>query len=286
MGTYYNCYDIIADIRRDINEYSESYVQGSGDPAFSNELITQKINIAQIYLYNLLFKRKPHHFRKEVDLTAVNSVFTLPADFGELEWFKNENGVQVHPIGTKDITLNGISDLLYYRKGNTLVLEKSGSTKTYTLYYRWKPRKIFSGKAAGGGSASITFPDTASKVADYYNDMTIENITKDWVDTIDDYSTARVATISETAAKDDYFGLVPDLPEPFHHLIAPRASMLLRASSPLAKNRVTKDEKEMFNEDLVETLRAFAGSSEDVDMHDLFSEYQIGSASYGIIATS
>jgi len=284
MGTYDNCYDIIADVRRDINEYSEAYVQGADDGAYSNELITQKINLSQFYLYNLLFKRSPHHFRKEVDLTAVDSVFTLPADFAELEWFKNENGVQVHPIGTKDITLNGISDLLYYRKGNTLVLEKSGSTGTYTLYYRWKPRKIFSGKASAGGALSITFPDTASKVVDFYNDMTIENITQDWVDTIDDYSTARVATITETAAKDDYFGLVSDLPEMFHHLIAPRASMLLRASSPIAQNQVSKTEKELFGEDLLETLRAYAGSSEDVDMADIFSDYHVGNGLSGIVS--
>jgi len=282
MGTYENCYDIIADVRHDINEYSEAYVQGADEGAFSNELITQKINLSQFYLYNLLFQRKPHLFRKEVSLTAVDSVFTLPVDFAKLEWFKDDNGIQVREIGVGDITPDGVSELLYYQQGNTLILEKSGSTKTYTLFYRWMPRRIFSGKAADGGVASITFPTVARKTADYYNNMLIENKTKDWVDTITAYSTARVATITETAAASDYFGLVSELPETFHHLIAPKASMLLRASSPIAQNRVSKEERDMFTEDLIETLRAYSGPNDDQDLVAIFEDFSLGNPVLGI----
>lgn len=283
MGTYDNCYDIIADVRRDINEYSVAYVQGADIGAFSNELITQKINLAQAFIYNLLFNRKPHFFRKEVSLTAVDSVFTLPTDFADLEWFKDENGTQVYPMKINEISPNGTSENLYYRKGNELTLDKSGSTKTYTLFYKWKPRKIFSGKSTAGASASITFPTEASKLVDFYNNMVIENITQDWVDTITDYTTGRVATIVETAAKDDYFGLVSELPSVFHHLLAPRASMLLRASSPIGQNKVEKSEITLFQEDLVETFRAYAGSSEDVNMHEIFTDYNLTGPSYGIM---
>jgi len=285
MATYYNCYEIVAEVRRDVNEYSEALVQGADEGAFSNELITQKINLAQIYLYNLIFKRMKHHFRVEVDLAGVDSVFTLPANFGALEWFKNNNGHQVYPMEAKDISPSGTSKLHYYRKGNTLILDKSGCTDTFTLFYRWKPRKIFSGKSTAGASTSITFPTTASKVVDFYNDMVIENITQDWTDTVSDYSTSRVATITETAAKDDYFGLVSELPETFHHLITQRASMRLRASSPIAQNPVTKQEVELFNEDLIGTLRAYAGSGEDVDMVEIFSDFDTGGYPDGIVAT-
>jgi len=284
MGTYENCYDIIADVRRDVNEYSEAYVQGADDSgSFSNELITQKINLAQAYLYNIIYKRIPWKFRKTVSLTGVDSVYTLPADFGALEWFKDDNGYQVYPIGAKDKSPTGITQQQYYRTGNTLVLDKSGITKTFTLIYKWKPRKIFSGKATAGAATSITFPTDASKVADFYNDMVIENITQDWVDTITDYSAARVATIAETAAKDDYFGLVSDLPEVFHHLLAPRASMLLRASSPLAQKKVDKAEITLFQEDLIETMRAYAGTKEDVDPMETFTDLDSFGPPSGIV---
>jgi len=285
MSTYDNCYDIIAEIRRDINEYSEALVQGADEGAFSNELITQKINLAQTYLYNLLFKRMKHHFRVEVSLTGVDSVFTLPANFGALEWLKDDNGYQVYPMEPKDISPSGTSKRHYYRKGNTLILDKDGCTDDFTLFYRWKPRKIFAGKSTAGAATSITFPTTASKIVDFYNDMLIENITQDWADTISDYSTARVATITETAAKDDYFGLVSELPEMFHHLITQRASMLLRASSPLAQNPVTPVENSLFQEDLLETLRAYAGQDEDVDMMEIFTDFDTGGYPGGIVAT-
>ena len=285
MATYDNCYNIIAEVRRDVDEYSEALVQGADTEAWDNEYITQKINLAQIYLYNLIFKRMKHHFRVKVDLTGVDSVFTLPANFGAIEWFKNDNGYQVYPMEPKDISPSGTSKRHYYRKGNTLILDKSGCTDTYTLFYRWKPRKIFSGKSTAGAATSITFPTTASKVIDFYNDMLIENITQDWVDTISDYTTGRVATITETAAKDDYFGIVSELPEPFHHLIAPRASMLLRSSSPLAQNPVSNQENQLFNEDLLETLMAYAGSGEDVDMMEVFTDFDTGGYPGGIVAT-
>jgi len=285
VATHDNCYEIIAEVRRDVNEYSEALVQGADKGAFSNELITQKINLAQTFLYNLLFKRMKYYFRVEVSLTGVDSVFTLPANFGALEWFKDDNGNQVYPIGPKELSPTGGSKRHYYRIGNTLVLDKSGCTDTFALFYRWKPRKIFSGKATAGASTSITFPAIASKLVDFYNDMLIENITQDWVDTISAYSTSRVATITGTGAKDDYFGIVSELPEPFHHLITQRASMLLRASNPVAQNDVSKQETQLFNEDLIETLRAYAAPSEDVDMMEIFTDFDTGGYPGGIVAT-
>lgn len=283
MGTYDNCYDIIADVRRDINEYSVSLVQGADEGAWDNGLITQKINLSQTFIYNLLFKRMKHEFRKIVSLTGVDSEYTLPADFAKIEWFKDENGLQVYPIGIQDVTPNGSSKRLYYRKADKLILDKPGITDTYTLYYRWKPRKIHSGKSTAGASSSITFGAEAVGRTDYYNGMVVENITQDWADEITGYTSARVATITETAAKDDYYGLVPEIPEMFHHLIAPRASMLLRASNPLAQTPVTSAEMSLFNEDLLETLRAYAGSGEDVDISRVFSDYNVNETRSGII---
>ena len=56
MGTYENCYHIIGDVRRDIDEYSEAYVQGADIGKFKNESITQKINLSQHFIFNLLYR--------------------------------------------------------------------------------------------------------------------------------------------------------------------------------------------------------------------------------------
>jgi len=61
--------------------------------------------------------------------------------------------------------------------------------------------------------------------------------------------------------------------------------MLLRASSPLAQNPVTPVENSLFQEDLLETLRAYAGQDEDVDMMEIFTDFDTGGYPGGIVAT-
>lgn len=273
MSTYENCYEILGDVRKGINEYSTALHQGTDTSnAHSNSYLVKKINAAQRYLYALLFQRMPEEFLEEISLTGVDSVYTLPWDFGRLIYFKDENGNQVFPIGVKKLRLTEEtgSDRLYYRKGNTLVLDKDGVSKTYTLHYYRKPRDLDQGKAPAGASTSITLASSAKKIADYYNGIIIENITKDWIDTISDYTAARVATIgAETAAGDDYYGLVSDLPEPFHFLIAPKAVHLVKASSPVIQEKPSSQDLKEWNNQLIETLKAFVGS-DDTDIEELF----------------
>lgn len=143
------------------------------------------------------------------------------------------------------------------------------------------------GMASAGDALSITLDtNQAPKIVDYYNGMTIENRTQDWADTIDDYTAARVATISaETAAANDYYGLVSELPEWCHHLMAPKAVIELK-SSPISQEPPTKFEKGQFDEDLITTLRGFAApDSEDQDMEELFTRYEPNvSVGMGIVA--
>jgi len=275
MATYDNCYEILKNVRKGLNEYSTGLLQGTDTSGpHSNEYLVQKINAAQRLIYAILLKRIPEEFFEEIALTGVDSVYTLPWDFGRLLYFKDTDGNQVFKLSEKrrHLTEETGSDRLYTKRGNTLVLDKDGVTDIYTLFYYRKPRDLDQGKASAGGAETITLATSAKKIADYYNEMTIENVTKDWIDTIDDYSAARVATISETAAASDYYGIVSDIPEPFHHLIAPKAVHLVKVESPLAQEKLTERDLLTWQRMLIDALTAFCGS-DDEDIEDIFCDY-------------
>jgi len=266
MGTYHNGYSILSDVREDLHVHSTALVQGTETHSpYSNAQILRKINNAQDFIYSLLIKRIKGQFLESVDLTGVDSVFTLPWNFGYLREFKNEDGYKVFPIDIDSLPLNSGtgSDRKYYRKGNTLVLTESGVTETYTLWYYKKPRELNQGMSSAGGALSLTLASTAKAIADYYNNMIIENVTDDWTDTISDYTAARVATITETGAASKYYGIVSELPEVFHPLIAPKAVLSLKLM-PISKQKPTVAEKAEWEEMLLEALRSFAGEAEDL----------------------
>jgi len=280
MATYLNAYELTKQIRMGLNEYDvidENYLEGVDDSgAFQNDYIMQQINNSQRYIYNSIMKKERGLFLKEADLTGVDSVFTLPWDYGYIGEFRDDNGYKVHnikPISFKPTDATG-SKSSYYRKGNTFVVDKSSVTLTYKLYYYSKPRDLDMGTCASGSATEIQLATSAKKVADYYNSMIIEDVTSDWVDTISDYTTGRVATITETAAQGDYYGLVSELPEPFHFLIPMRAVMEIKASNPVAYDKPSKEEIMFFNEQFMEALNSYAGSQEDVSMEDMFTDFE------------
>ena len=286
MGTYRNCYALHASLRQALGDYSAAKVAGTDTfGGYNNDYLIEKINAAVRELYALMVRRYPGLFLGESDLVGVNSVFTLPWDFGKLEWFKDNYGRKVHEIGEAQrrwADSDG-SKRLYRRVGNTLVLDMAGIGLTYTLVYRKKPRDIHNGTAAGGGALSITLSTSAPKVADYYNGMIVENITKDWIDTISDYSAARVATIAaETAATSDFYGLVPEIPEWSHFLIAPRAALMVRAEHPLVKRKPTNSDYQDYNNLVRTTLLENAGPPGDQEVEELFLDFEprAGAATY------
>ena len=288
MPTYYNCYSILEDVRIGLNENSTAYVQGTDTTGrFLNSYLVGKINEAQRFIYALMLRRQPGIFTKTAALTGVDSVYTLPADFGVLLYFKDENGRQVFPIGVKQkrLTNETGSDRHYYRKGNTLVLDKAGLTTAYSLEYLFKCRDLTQGTAQAGAATSITLATTASKLIDFYNEVVIENITQDWVDTIDDYATTRVATISETAVAADFYGTVSDLPEPFHHLIASRAILNIKAINPLADEKPDAKAIKNWNEEFISILSIYAGAPQDVSIEDIFTDFSPSTPYYGIIVS-
>ena len=267
MSTYLNCYEMVARIREGLNDYSTAKVQGTvTSGSYSNESIIRAINDNGKYIFDLLFSRMPHQFLTSTSLTASASVLTLPSGFFKLRRLEDANHLKVHPISVdgKHTHDNTGSKYRYYRTGNTLIIDADSVGDTFTLWYFTRPREITMGKASAGAATSITLATSARKEADYYNGMHIEDITKDLPDTISDYSVARVATITGTAAADDYYGLVSELPEEFHPLIYKRALLELR-SWPVSPQPATTVDLQMFQQNLIETIRSYTGNIEHGD---------------------
>ena len=276
MATYENCYEILDHLRYGINEHSSGFMAGTDTTCpHSNSYLVKKINVAQRQIYNILLRRIKGEFLETASLTGVSSVYTLPADFGILVHFKDDNGLKVHQIPpSRKHTTNATGfKRLYYRKGQTLVLDKDGITATYTLEYYRKPRELDQGATSAGAATSATLATTAKGIVDYYNGMKIENITDSTVDEISDYTAARVATVTNIWAASKTYGIVSDIPEPFHHLIGPKAVHLTKAESPVIQEKPTASEVSEWNSQLIDALRAYAGTDLDEDPASLFEDF-------------
>lgn len=276
MSTYLNCYKLIEQVRQGLGEYSEALVSGLRPGTHSNDYIVDEINKAQNYLYALAIKRMPGDFLGKVLLTAAAGVFTLPADFATLLLFQDDKGNKVHrarPDQLHKPSRTG-SNRLYYQKQRTLVLDNQSITDTYTLWYRRRPRRIHSGRAGADGTGTVTLGGKAAKIDDYYNQMTLENVTADQVDVITDYTgSTRVAVITNNTSKNDFYGLVSELPEILHDLISPKALLTIKTTSPLVKVRASKMELNEFNTLLATTFAAYHDDEQDVDQEEVFADF-------------
>ena len=278
MGTYLNCYEILTNVRIALGEYTELLVQGGNQPGYlPNSYLLNQINNAQRYIWSVLFKDFQEQFLTSASLTVAASAATLPADCFKIKRYEDDNGNKIEPmtVDSKHIEDETASQYHYYRYGNTLRIDEDGLSGAYTLWYYTRPRDITCGMSSAGGAKSLTLATSARKEADYYNNMKIENVTDDWVDTISDYSAARVCTIStETGAASKYYGLISELPEIFHSLIAERAILMVR---PHAKDpiRITPQDIQIFNDNFNEMLAAYAGMAQgDVTPNDTFAAFE------------
>ena len=272
MSQYtHNCYELVAEVRRAIKDHSTAKLQGTDTSGpFSNEIVIKYINDAQKFLFDILFARQRHLFLTSTTITGASSVYTLPADFFKLRLFETSDRVQIHPIPVTQRHLNDDdgSKYLYYRYGKSLRVDKDSLGDVNTLWYYTRPRQITMGKVQTGGALSMTLATTARKEADYYNGMTIEDITADFSAEISDYSAARVATVAQTAGTADFYGIVSELPEELHHLIGRRAGLLMKTlpDSPIQASKVEVD---LFMQDLTESIRSLCGDADDETMENI-----------------
>jgi hypothetical protein len=259
---------MLKEVRRGIGEYSENILNGVNTSGrYSNEELVDNINTAQRVVHQIVSRRLPDVFYATASITGVGSVFTLPWDYGSKREFRDEDGYHVYPIvqsGIRRPTQTG-SDKRYYRKGNTLVVDKAGITETYILHYITKPRDLDQGMASAGGALSLTLATLVSKnIDDYYNSMQIENSTQDWVDTVSDYTgSTRVCTLSaETGVANDMYGFISELPELFHFLLPMWAVATIKGTDISNWSGM-----------LAETLRTFAGSEQDISPEETWCQY-------------
>lgn len=279
MSTHKNCYDIVGDVREALNEYSPAYVQGNDTSGtYNNRYLIRKINEALSHIYTILMKRPDisQEFLGEADLVGVNSVYTLPADFGKLIEFRNPEGIKIDPIiQTERRFVDGAGNQLqYYRTGNTLVIDFNGLNTTCKLFYYKKPKEIHLGVFSAGDTNTVTLDKTAKKIADYYNDVVIEDVTDEEFYTITDYTTARVATIVGTGVAGNYYGTVPDVPEVFHKFIALLATYETKSELSVAQEKPSVKELTIIGESINAAIAAYSGN-EDIPAEEFFMDDEI-----------
>ena len=277
MPTYIgNAYEILSQVRYGISEFSTAFVQGTdATGSFKNEELIRQINNAQYYVWSVLFGQFPEYFLKSASLAFTSSVATLPSDHFKIRDVADSDGYPILPIniGQRHINADTGSEHAYYRYGNTLRIDADGVTETGTLWYYSRCRELDTGVTSAGGALSATLATTAKAIADYYNNMLIENVTDSTVDTITDYSAARVCTVSNTWAASKYYGIISDLPEIMQPLIAEYAILQLK-KNPKVPLQVTPADVQLFNEILRESLKSFAGTKGgDVTIDDLMSDF-------------
>lgn len=283
--TYRNAYEMLGDLRHSLNEYNTGLHNGTSTSGkYDNGwLMREGINDAQAKLYELLVLRKRDLFLEgPSDIAVTSSVITLPSTFGKMEELRDSDGRKVFPSEVKHLPANGAegTDRLYYQKGNTLVLNKSGVTDTYSISYTRKPRELNQGAASGAN----TLATTAVGVADYYNGMTIESITGGWVGEISDYTAARVITVSgQTLTSGHYYGVVSDLPEEYHKHIVPLATLLCKNKHPASQEKATVKDMRDWTDSVWDTIRAFSGNEIDTQPEDIWCDGgQVRSSGYNI----
>lgn len=281
MSTYDNAYTMMEGIRYGINEMSDAYVQGTDTTGiYQNSHLLRCLNRAQRYMYAILMNYIPGEFLTSTSLTGVDSVYTLPWDFGSLREFKDADGYKVFRSQVSDLPHDSAEGYkrMYYRKGNTLVLNRSGVTDTYTLWYFKKPRDLHYAQAGSSSAATALHMDTtdAKYIDDYYNNMLVENTTQGIYDTITDYvASTKIATVTSTPADNDWYGLIPEIPEIFHQLIVPRAIMIAKAEHPVSPEKPTRTEIDLWRGDIHEALLAF-GYDGDITPEDIWCGFDSG----------
>lgn len=275
MGRYLNAYQIASDVREGVNEFSTAYLQGTdATGAFTNSKIQARINESVRFLWNLSFVRSPEDYLVSLAITPVNSLITLPANFMKLRRLEfTESKQKIHKMEL-DEKAQGTGSKYRYRpyQRKYLQLDQSGVGDSVTAWYFKRPRDIHFGQAVSGSAASaLKMAATAVYEDDYYNGMVVEDITAGFNSEITDYvGSTKVATVTGTPSANDWYGLVPEIPEELHHLVAPKAILLLK-NDPKSPIKPTPKDIADFNELLATTFSAYYGAStEDRSMEDIF----------------
>jgi hypothetical protein len=289
MPTYEgNAYAILSQVRYGIGEFSTAYVQGTdATGSFKNEELIRRINNAQNYIWSILFGQFSEYFLINDDITFTGGVATLPSDCFKVRELLNSNGFALQQVPLWDRLRDG---RYYFRYANKVKICSSDmpsgtfetdplggltpATETGSIWYYSKCRDLDTGVTSAGGAKSATLATTAKAIADYYNGMSIENVTDSTVDVISDYAATRVATVANTWAVSKYYGIVSELPDIFQPLIAEYAILQIK-QDPKTPLQVVPANVSLFGEMLREAMKSFAGTyNGDTDINDIINDFE------------
>lgn len=282
MPTYQNAYELVSQVRVALNEGGPAYVQGQDTSgAFHNAFVLKAINDAILEIYSLLVQRIQEEFLVVKTVAPTDGEIALPANFGRLLEIRSADGTRGAGIGFVERARRREwgSKLRYYFKGNRIVIDSNAPDSLYTLAYLRQPREIHHGVIDGssaGPPPTVTLDEAAKRVASYYDGMTIEIVSEDAVDTIQDYAAGRVATVTATHQVGSWYGLVPDIPEWAHSLIAPRATIRCK-THPASPEKPSAAEIRDYQEMLRLTIGAYAAPKTQTNWETLFVSHDDGS---------
>ncbi|MEJ5360139.1 MAG: hypothetical protein WHT06_15875 [Desulfobacterales bacterium] len=281
MPTYQNAYELVSQVRVALNEGGPAYVQGQDTSgAFQNAFILKAINDAILEIYSLLAQRIPEEFLVVETVATAGGEIALPVNFGRLLEIRNPDGTRGAGIGVPERARRPEwgSKLRYYFKGNRIVIDSNQPDSLYTLAYLRRPREIHHGVIDGASITSpytITLDEAAKKVASYYDGMLIEIVSEDAVETIQSYTAARVATVASAHSVGSWYGLVPDIPEWAHNLIAPRAVIRCK-THPASPEKPSPAEIRDYQEMLRQTISTFAAPKTPTNWETIFVSHDDG----------
>ena len=222
-----------------------------------------------------------------VAVTPTSSVITLPANCAKpvyLEETSSGSPVQFSTnVQNRRVSRTSGVDFSYgikeaYPQRNVIVVNSESYSTACTLWYLRRVPDLHVGTASAGGATSITLSahDGASGttgfgakvIADYYNNVGIEIVSGTGagaVDTITDYTAARVATVTGTYSSDSVYGTISLLPDETHELItlgAVKKALAKRGSSIDPKYyQYIADEWKVLNAAVIDFLSSRVGTT-------------------------
>lgn len=243
-----NAYDMLDLLRDNIGETTAAQ--------WSNKNLLRRLNLAYDSVSKFVNESSGQWLVKSKSLTASNSVLTLPDDCAKPIYLEDSSGYAVNWLNSvaqrrvsKAVGVN--IDLIHvieaYPLKDTIELNVSSESGTYTLWYQQRIYELHAGTAAAGGAGSLTLEASlrADKRNDYYNGAKIEVISgtvPGRYDITDFIGSTRVLTIDTTNTfSTDNYGIVPITPPECNNLILLYATLL-----SLAKPSSSMD-KEILN---------------------------------------
>lgn len=212
---------IAQEVRENVGEESESHWTDLG--------ILRKMNFAYKQLWMQLAMQAGDWLLYEGTITLTDSEGSLPSDCAKPVYMEDSNGYVI-PINLtvrekkRSEFVNTAfeeSTKIAYLVGNTLVVNQTGLSGTYTLWYVKRFVELAWGTCGANCAASALHLDSTmnpSITNDYYNGVGVvvydatAGVNLDT--TITDYvGSTLIATITGTPVQNDYYGTKIELPE-------------------------------------------------------------------------